>query len=201
VAASENIRKTKVVEKSEQVQDGHVARADFLKRKEMLLLDTNIVVRLSRASGRPPLPVPNCAHVRPGGYLIPALGRHAPLAGMTTTPAAMSSPRGRRASADRRYKTEKFTNMGPTPLTRAAKNKRTTMKKVNLTEAKARLSQLVRQAAKGEGVIIARSGIPMAKLVPLDDDKPKKLKLGTLKRVLTEEIAKAIEAPLSDDII
>jgi prevent-host-death family protein len=75
------------------------------------------------------------------------------------------------------------------------------MKQLNLAEAKAKLSQLVNQAAKGKGVIIAKSGIPMAKLVPLDDDKPKEFKFGTLKGVLTDELVEAIEAPLPDDIL
>jgi prevent-host-death family protein len=75
------------------------------------------------------------------------------------------------------------------------------MKQVNLAEAKARLSHLVDQAAKGKGVIIAKSGIPMAKLVPLDDGEPKKFKFGTLKGVLSNELADAIEAPLPGDIL
>jgi prevent-host-death family protein len=75
------------------------------------------------------------------------------------------------------------------------------MKQINLTEAKARLSHLVEQAARGKGVIIAKSGIPMAKLVPLDDEKPRKFKFGTLKDVLTDEIVKAIEAPLPSDLL
>jgi prevent-host-death family protein len=75
------------------------------------------------------------------------------------------------------------------------------MKQLNLAEAKARLSRLVDQAAKGKGVIIAKSGIPMAKLVPLDEDKPTKIKFGTLSDVLTDDIVKAIEAPLPDDIL
>jgi prevent-host-death family protein len=50
------------------------------------------------------------------------------------------------------------------------------MKQLNLSEAKADLSRLVDQAAKGKSVIIAKAGIPMAKLVPLDDGKPKKFK-------------------------
>jgi prevent-host-death family protein len=75
------------------------------------------------------------------------------------------------------------------------------MKQLNLAEAKAKLSQLVSQAAKGKGVIIAKSGIPMAKLVPLDDGKPKQFKFGTLEGVLTDELVEAIEAPLPDDIL
>jgi prevent-host-death family protein len=75
------------------------------------------------------------------------------------------------------------------------------IKQLNLTEAKAKLSYLVDQAAKGNSVIIAKSGIPMAKLVPLDAEKPKAFKFGTLKDVLTEDVVNAIEAPLPDDIL
>jgi prevent-host-death family protein len=75
------------------------------------------------------------------------------------------------------------------------------MKQLNLAEAKARLSHLVDQAARGEGVIIAKSGIPMAKLVPLDDEKPHEFKFGTLKDVLTDEVVAAIEAPLPSDVL
>ena len=75
------------------------------------------------------------------------------------------------------------------------------MKQLNLAEANAKLSHLVDQAAKGKGVIIAKSGIPMAKLVPLDDEKPKAFKFGTLKGVLTDEVVSAIEAPLPADIL
>jgi prevent-host-death family protein len=75
------------------------------------------------------------------------------------------------------------------------------MKQLNLAEAKAKLSHLVDQAAKGKSVIIAKSGIPMAKLVPLDDEKPKKFKFGTLKGVISDEVAAAIEAPLPADIL
>ena len=75
------------------------------------------------------------------------------------------------------------------------------MKQLNLAKAKARLSQLVDQAARGKGVIIAKFGIPMAKLVPLDDDKGQKFKFGTLKGVLTDDVVKAIEGPLPDDLL
>jgi prevent-host-death family protein len=75
------------------------------------------------------------------------------------------------------------------------------MKQLNLAEAKAKLSHLVDQADKGRGVIIAKSGIPMAKLVPLDDEKPRELKFGTLKGVTTDEVAAAIEAPLPAEIL
>jgi prevent-host-death family protein len=70
------------------------------------------------------------------------------------------------------------------------------MKQLDIAQAKARLSHLVDQAARGRGVIITKSGIPMAKLVPLDDKKPQAFKFGTLKDVLTDEVVQAIEAPL-----
>lgn len=40
--------------------------------------------------------------------------------------------------------------------------------KVNIYEAKTRLSQLVDRAAAGEEIIIARGGRPAARLVPLE---------------------------------
>jgi prevent-host-death family protein len=55
------------------------------------------------------------------------------------------------------------------------------MKQFNLAEAKAKLSRLVDQAAKGKGFVIAKSGIPLAKLVPLDDGAPKPFVFGTMR--------------------
>jgi prevent-host-death family protein len=40
------------------------------------------------------------------------------------------------------------------------------MKQIDLAEARAKLSLRVDRAANGEGVIIAKSGIPLARLVP-----------------------------------
>jgi prevent-host-death family protein len=42
------------------------------------------------------------------------------------------------------------------------------MRTVNIHEAKTHLSRLVDRAAKGEGFIIAKSGKPLVKVVPLD---------------------------------
>jgi len=75
------------------------------------------------------------------------------------------------------------------------------MKQLNLAEAEAKLSHLVDQAARGRGVIIAKSGIPMAKLVPLDDEETQKFKFGTLKGVLTADLVRAIEAPLPEHVL
>jgi prevent-host-death family protein len=45
--------------------------------------------------------------------------------------------------------------------------KPTKSKQVNLYEAKSHLSQLVKEAAAGAEIIIAKAGEPMARLVPL----------------------------------
>ncbi|RJQ50727.1 MAG: type II toxin-antitoxin system Phd/YefM family antitoxin [Desulfobacteraceae bacterium] len=44
----------------------------------------------------------------------------------------------------------------------------------NLYEAKTHLSQLVERAAKGEEIVIAKAGVPLAKLVPMPKAKPKR---------------------------
>jgi hypothetical protein len=41
----------------------------------------------------------------------------------------------------------------------------------------------------------------MTKRVPLDDSKPKEFKFGTLKGVISDELAAAIEAPLPNEIL
>jgi prevent-host-death family protein len=45
------------------------------------------------------------------------------------------------------------------------------MTTVNVHEAKTHLSRLLDQAAKGETIIIAKAGKPIAKLTPLDPPK------------------------------
>jgi len=47
-------------------------------------------------------------------------------------------------------------------------------KTVNVAEAKARLSELVQRAARGEEIVIARNGEPQARLVAL---APKQLRI------------------------
>lgn len=42
------------------------------------------------------------------------------------------------------------------------------MERINLADAKARLSDLVSRAEKGEETVITRRGQPVAKLVPID---------------------------------
>lgn len=52
----------------------------------------------------------------------------------------------------------------------------------NISEAKARLSQLVEKVLQGEEVIIGKAGKPVAKLVPYDQDSsPRDLSQGIWK--------------------
>ena len=49
-------------------------------------------------------------------------------------------------------------------------SRRATTHVVNVSEAKARLPELIERAAKGEEIVLARNGKPRARLVPLSDD-------------------------------
>jgi prevent-host-death family protein len=73
------------------------------------------------------------------------------------------------------------------------------MKQLNLAEAKARFSELVDAAARGDGTIIAKSGTPVAMLVPLDREKRAPIKFGTLKCKIW--IAENFDDPLPDDVL
>jgi prevent-host-death family protein len=71
---------------------------------------------------------------------------------------------------------------------------------VNLYEAKTHLSSLVERAAKGEEIVIAKAGKPMARLVaPVKDAhlprKPGKNLLGIT------YIAEDFDAPLPEDVL
>jgi len=71
-------------------------------------------------------------------------------------------------------------------------------KTVNLYEAKTRLSRLVEEAAKGEEIVIAKAGRPLARLVPMGcSTKPRKP--GAWKgRVV---IAADFDAPLPEGLL
>ena len=68
---------------------------------------------------------------------------------------------------------------------------------VNVHEAKTHLSRLLERVAKGEDVVIARAGTPIAKLVPLNPPaaRPLGLDAGTV------IIAPDFDAPLPDDVL
>src|SRR5580700_4264252 len=73
------------------------------------------------------------------------------------------------------------------------------MKQLNIAEAKAKFSELVDAAARGDGTIIAKSGTPVAMLVPLDHAKHAPIKFGTLKGKV--RIADNFDDPLPDDVL
>jgi antitoxin (DNA-binding transcriptional repressor) of toxin-antitoxin stability system len=70
------------------------------------------------------------------------------------------------------------------------------MKQVNIYAAKTGLSRLVEKASKGESFIIAKAGIPLAKLGPIVEDKPKKIKYGLMKGKI--KFAADFDDPLPD---
>jgi prevent-host-death family protein len=65
---------------------------------------------------------------------------------------------------------------------------------VNLYDAKSQLSRLIDRAAAGEDIVIARSGKPIVRLVPVDDALPRQP--GLLKGLAVPD---ALFDPLADD--
>ncbi len=74
---------------------------------------------------------------------------------------------------------------------------------VNLYEAKTQLSSLVERAAKGEEIVIAKAGKPMAKLTPLaaEDAAPKPLRKFGQNLLGITYIADDCDAPLPEDVL
>lgn len=72
------------------------------------------------------------------------------------------------------------------------------MKQFNVAEAKAKFSELVDAAARGDSSIIAKAGTPVAMLVPLDYEKRGPVKFGTYKGKLV--IPDDFDAPDQDII-
>jgi len=71
------------------------------------------------------------------------------------------------------------------------------MPKYNVHEAKTHLSKLLERVAAGEEVIIAKSGVPVARLVPAAP--PQERRLGTEEgRVF---VADDFDAPLPKDLL
>jgi prevent-host-death family protein len=71
---------------------------------------------------------------------------------------------------------------------------------VNLYEAKTDLSHLVERAAKGEEIVIAKAGTPMAKLVPIPAPLNLPRKFGQNLLGITY-IADDFDAPLPEDVL
>ena len=72
------------------------------------------------------------------------------------------------------------------------------MKIVNIHAAKTHFSRYVEEAERGEEVIIARAGKPVAKLVPLKA-RPRSRRLGLLEGRV--RIADDFDAPLPEEVL
>ncbi|MFP3562884.1 type II toxin-antitoxin system Phd/YefM family antitoxin [Paraburkholderia sp. SIMBA_030] len=72
------------------------------------------------------------------------------------------------------------------------------MQNFNIHEAKTQFSRLVDAAAAGEEITISKSGVPTARLVPIERAKVKR-RFGGLKGKV--KIADDFDAPLPDDVI
>lgn len=73
------------------------------------------------------------------------------------------------------------------------------MVQVNMHEAKAHLSKLIRRVLTGEEVIITRSGVPVARLGPIDRQARSPRTPGSAKGLV--QISEDFDAPLPDDLL
>lgn len=71
------------------------------------------------------------------------------------------------------------------------------MKTVNIHEAKTHLSRLLRRVAGGEEIVIAKSGRPVARLVPIRQGSPRVL--GSDRGLF--RVPADFDAPLPDDVL
>jgi prevent-host-death family protein len=72
------------------------------------------------------------------------------------------------------------------------------MKAVNTHEAKTQFSRLLRRVAAGEEITIANRGVPVARLVPVPPEKPKRF-LGMFHGQFS--VPEDFDAPLPDDLL
>jgi prevent-host-death family protein len=72
------------------------------------------------------------------------------------------------------------------------------MRQVNIHEAKTHLSRLVEEAARGDEIIIAKAGKPVARLVAMNDDASPRPR-GLLQEKIW--IADDFDAPLPEGIL
>ncbi|HLJ68436.1 MAG TPA: type II toxin-antitoxin system Phd/YefM family antitoxin [Chloroflexota bacterium] len=72
------------------------------------------------------------------------------------------------------------------------------MRQVNIHEAKTHLSRLVEDAARGDEIIIARAGKPVARLVSIDDNATPRCP-GLLRDKIW--IADDFDAPLPEEML
>ena len=72
------------------------------------------------------------------------------------------------------------------------------MDPINIHSAKTQLSKLIEAAERGEEIIIARAGKPVAKLVALENQRPPR-KAGSMKGLF--EVPESFFDPLPEDIL
>jgi prevent-host-death family protein len=72
------------------------------------------------------------------------------------------------------------------------------METVNIHQAKTHLSRLVERAERGEEIIIARSGRPVARLVPLAQAAERRV-FGQMRGQIT--VSDDFDDPLPDDLL
>ena len=72
-------------------------------------------------------------------------------------------------------------------------------KRVNVHEAKTHLSRLLAEVEKGQEIIVARDGKPVAKIVPFKPQKKNRIKFGDLKGKIW--IADDFDDPLPDELL
>jgi len=70
---------------------------------------------------------------------------------------------------------------------------------VNIHHAKTHLSRLVQRAVAGEDIVIARSGVPLVRLVVVNKQPTKKRPMGMDRGKIW--IADDFDAPLPDDLL
>ncbi len=69
---------------------------------------------------------------------------------------------------------------------------------VNIYQAKTHLSKLVDEAASGREVVIAKAGVPRARLVPIDAPRRRRRPGGAKGRI---RIAADFDTPLPPDVL
>lgn len=72
------------------------------------------------------------------------------------------------------------------------------MKSINIHEAKTHLSRLLEKVARGEEIIIAKSGNPVARLIPYTTQKRKR-QFGKDRGLF--QVADDFDAPLPEEVI
>jgi prevent-host-death family protein len=72
------------------------------------------------------------------------------------------------------------------------------MKAVNTHEAKTQLSRLLRRVAAGEEIVIANRGVPVARLIPVPQEKTKRV-LGIFRGQFS--VPGDFDAPLPEELL